>query len=221
MLDEATPTPGLWTVIPGSSTNSATSILASGPGDFVVQYCTAVGTSCESCANTTVSVRPLPAIGPFTDLNICEDTGPFALPVIPAGGIWSGGFVSGNSFDTDLAPAATYNIQFEFTDLTDPDIQCSHDTTITLVLAQAPTAQFTAAPMPACEGTPVVFTNGSIPGAGGSIGSLAWDFNDPDTGTRTTPSFKIHRTFSLLVASSTTLPSPWPKACATMNTHSL
>lgn len=56
-----------------------------------------------------------------------------------------------------------------------------------LVHAQAPTAQFTAPVLSACEGVPLNFTNQSTPG-GSPISGYAWDFGDGNSSTDMNPS---------------------------------
>jgi PKD-like domain/Ig-like domain CHU_C associated/Lysyl oxidase len=75
------------------------------------------GSGCTSSDNITVTVNPLPVVSlaPFTAL--C-DTGTATLLTggSPAGGTWSGPFVSGGSFNQTAAGAGQHTVVYSYTD---------------------------------------------------------------------------------------------------------
>jgi PKD repeat protein len=112
-------------------------VSALGPGDHEITYVyTDPISNCTSFASQTLSVIALPELT-WTAENFCVNQGMVPLNgAQPAGGIYSGTFVSNNEFNTDLAISGTYPIDYYYADM----YGCSSDTVISIVVNDVPIA---------------------------------------------------------------------------------
>ena len=86
---------------------------------------------CDSIVNTLLTVNQLPTIS-ITNIDsiFCINTQPVTLNAIPAGGLWSGQGINGNSFSPALAGVGTHTIVYTYTD----SVQCSNNSSINMIV---------------------------------------------------------------------------------------
>jgi hypothetical protein len=77
-------------------------------------------TGCDSTVTTTLSINMLPNVSVLFDTSLCSNGGtPYTLVEgTPAGGTWSGSFVSGGVFDPVAAGNGSFILTYTFTDTT-------------------------------------------------------------------------------------------------------
>jgi len=100
--------------VAGSTFSSQTAGI--GTHDITYTY-TDPSTGCSTAAVSTIAVTPLPTVA-LTGLpaQVCVYNPPFTLNGTPAGGIYSGVGVSGNTFDPNAAGLGTYTISYLYGD---------------------------------------------------------------------------------------------------------
>ena len=106
------------------------------PGTFTVTYALGTG-SCSTSDQATVTVLPLPVINPGPDQQVCADVPPFALNATPAGGTWTGGGITGNDFDPQLAGAGQHVLTYSYTDANG----CANNASRTITVHALPVVQ--------------------------------------------------------------------------------
>ncbi|HLG03847.1 MAG TPA: T9SS type A sorting domain-containing protein [Bacteroidia bacterium] len=108
------------------STDQSISVTSS--GSYSVTITDGNGCSAVS-ASTTVTVNPLPNVS-FTGLMLdyCTYSPSSALSGTPAGGIFSGPGITGNSFDPAMAGTGTWTITYSYTDANN----CSNTSDLTV-----------------------------------------------------------------------------------------
>lgn len=112
---QASPMGGSWTgnYISVTGLFDATSVAA---GLYPVTYTYTDGNNCSNQSLASVVVNPLPVLT-LTDTVVCSGSG-VQLIASPAGGTWSGGYVSSNgSFDASGLAAGIYAVQYNYSDL--------------------------------------------------------------------------------------------------------
>lgn len=91
------------------------------------------GTDFDGCSDTasiTITVNPLPAVSISGPSMACDMDAAFTLSGSPAGGVFAGPGVSGNSFDPSVATAGTHTLTYTFTD----SLGCSATDSISVVV---------------------------------------------------------------------------------------
>jgi PKD repeat protein len=111
--------------------------LTHGPGDHEITYVyNDPATGCVGSATQTLTVVPLPTIQ-WTGQDLCDNNGWLPLSgATPAGGYYTGDFVSGNQFNTGLAPPGNYNITYTYVD----PFGCGASSTATVTVHPLPVA---------------------------------------------------------------------------------
>ena len=88
---------------------------ASVAGDYTTYYTSTSG--CDSNIHTHLTVNPLPVINFPLSSVACLESGSVLLNATPAGGTYSGSFVSGSTFDvTGAGVGGPYSITYSYTD---------------------------------------------------------------------------------------------------------
>ncbi len=120
-------------------------VQSAGVGTHIVNYTYQDGiTLCTRIITFQVTVHPLPEVVFNIPQPICQGNGMISLQATPAGGSFSGPFVSGNSFDATQANVGNHLLTYTFTDqngcaasdkavfevLPLPQVQLNADTTI-------------------------------------------------------------------------------------------
>jgi len=163
-----TPAGGTW-----SGTGVTGNTFDPSAGTQTVTYSlTAAG--CTGAASTTITVNstPQPNLDPVGPL--CSADGPVQLSGSPAGGVWSGSGVTGNTFDPSTG---TQTVTYSLT-----SAGCTGAASTTIVVTPSPTAEFTLGSTEFFVNEPIDFVNSS------SGGSYAWDFGDGTTSDLENPS---------------------------------
>lgn len=105
------------------------------PGSRIIKYTYTNAFLCTSSATDTMVVHPLPVVN-LPETRICIDAGPQLLTAgTPAGGTYSGAFISSGTFDTDAAGVGTHPVSYSFKD------QFGCEKTVTGVVTVVPLPQ--------------------------------------------------------------------------------
>lgn len=112
LLPTPLPAGGTWsgTGIPTSG-NGIFNPLLSGVGIFELVYTTPSG--CADTLNVTVSQTDIPTIAPIEPSFCLRDTS-IILTAVPAGGVWSGAGISGNTFNPVAAGAGGWLLTYSY-----------------------------------------------------------------------------------------------------------
>lgn len=130
-----------------------------------------------------VSINASPNIIFSTIPDTCLLTTPFNLTQaiepnsIPGIGTYSGIGITdpvNGTFDPAIAGVGTHAITYTFTSLAG----CTDTKSRSILVLDTASAKFTYAAPPACDGTPVTFTDKSIVPAGVVLETTTWDFDD-------------------------------------------
>lgn len=118
----------LW--MPGSLNGSSVSVSPAASTTYTV-----TGTDVNGCADTqtvAITVNSLPNVSyTETQTNTCVNWNPITLtPGVPAGGVYSGTAVTGNTFAPATAGAGTYAVTYTYTDING----CSNTATSQIVV---------------------------------------------------------------------------------------
>jgi hypothetical protein len=111
----------------------------------------------ERCVNSdltaTIVVNALPTVTLADFTPVCVDASPFTLSGgSPAGGVYSGPGVSGDTFDPTVAGVGTHSIIYSYTD----GNSCVNSDTATIVVKPLPNANIsTTDPTMWCTDTPI------------------------------------------------------------------
>jgi PKD repeat protein len=167
-----------------------------GPGDHEIIYeYIDPATGCNGTATQTLTVVPLPDIQwPGQDFCDGEEWMPLT-DATPAGGYYTGDFVSGNLFNVGLAPPGDYDITYTYID----PYGCGSSATATVTVHDLPTAD--AGP----DQTVAAGTSVSLSAAAGGTGTYSyhWEpaalFIDPDLQNATTTGLTQSEIFTLTV----------------------
>ncbi|MFM7054912.1 MAG: PQQ-dependent sugar dehydrogenase [Bacteroidota bacterium] len=101
-----------------------------GTHDVTYTY-TDPNTGCSASGNSSVIVSPLPTVSlSGLPAQVCVYNPSFTLNGSPAGGLYSGVGVTGNSFDPNTAGLGTYNVTYTYSD----SLGCVDSATVTVVV---------------------------------------------------------------------------------------
>ncbi len=144
--------------------------MIAGVGDHIISY-EIVNPACSDSDTTVITVMPVPEIDIINPGTQYINGPPIILQADPAGGIWSGNGISGNTFNPNIAGLGTHIIKYE----TIPDRWgcMSMDTIhITVLMPPIPVAGFSP-DTTGCSPLTVQFRNTSLYGE-----IYIWDFGD-------------------------------------------
>jgi hypothetical protein len=82
-----------------------------------IQYNYADVNGCSASATQNITLTSAPSVSVVIPGTVCIDGGLVNLTGTPAGGIFSGTGVSGNTFDPTIAGLGTFNVSYTYTDL--------------------------------------------------------------------------------------------------------
>ncbi len=159
-LDGGSPAGGIYSG-PGVTGNTFDPA-AAGVGTHTITYTYTDGNGCMNSVAKDITVNPLPTVT-LTDFTpVCVDASPITLDGgSPAGGIYSGPGVTGNTFDPAAAGVGTHTITYTFTDGNGCVSSAAKDITVN----QLPTvtlADFT----PVCVDASLITLDGGSPAGG-------------------------------------------------------
>ncbi len=103
-----------------------------GTGTHTITYGGVGG--CINTITTTITVSPLPTVNAGTYATVCVNSTPVTLAGTPAGGIFSGTAVTGNSFNPATAGSGTHTITYTYTDAAG----CGNSATTTITVDPLP-----------------------------------------------------------------------------------
>lgn len=213
-----------------SLVNYTDSIVSVFPTTTTTYTVTGYGSNgCTATAAVQITVNPLPlvSLGAFNDA--CANGGPVTLTGgSPAGGAYSGSFVSGGTFFPSLSGVGTFAIRYSITSPTG----CTNSATSFLTVTAPPTVTLAAFNPICANAAPLLLTGGSP--AGGTYGGTGVGggyFNPLLTGpgnkTITYTYFAANgcsntatNTILVLALPQVTL-SPFPNVCPESNTFTL
>jgi large repetitive protein len=158
-----------WT-FPGGTPNTSNQqypngIVYNSPGTYIY-YVTATSLCGNATASASLIIETPPAINVTTttgDVDVCKGSPPVALVGTPAGGVWSGTGVVGNTFDPNTAGVVLGNNTLTYT--YSPAAGCGNSATLLLNVQPPPTV--TASIPTVCRGTTLSLTATMTPSAGG------------------------------------------------------
>jgi gliding motility-associated-like protein len=99
---------------PGVAGNAFTPSIA-GPGTHTITYSYTDGNSCTASRTTTITVHALPTPAPGVYAPVCINVASITLAGTPAGGIFSGPGVTGNTFNPAAAGTGPHTITYTYT----------------------------------------------------------------------------------------------------------
>ena len=170
-----------WTVTGGTFTGGSTNTInvswnTAGAQTVTVTYKNTSGCPASAPTVKNVTVNLLPTVVAGTYGPVCADAADILLSGSPAGGVWSGTGVTGNSFDPS---AGTHTLTYTYTS----DFSCTSSAQTTIIVYPSVAAGITivASENPAAAGSPVTFTATTVnPGA---TVSYQWKVNSFNVGT--------------------------------------
>ncbi len=133
-----------------------------GAGTKTISYSVKTG-GCISTATRTITVLALPVVSlsPFSPA--CEGTGPVTLTQgTPAGGVYSGNGISGNTFNPLITGIGTFPVQYTFSNGT-----CSGTATRNIIVSAKPVASISGLGIQYCSNGAAVNISGTPAGATG------------------------------------------------------
>ena len=135
-----------------------------GPGAHTLTYTFSNATGCESVAQFTATVNALPVLNVGGDVTLCDQPIPYTLGGVPAGGTWTGTWIT-VAADGTITPAGigTDVLTYAYTDANG----CSNSASITVDIIPV------AVPAFAGNDTSVCIGSGILPLAGQPAGG-AW-----------------------------------------------
>lgn len=145
---------------PGVSGNSFNPSVA-GSGTHTITYSYTDGNFCTNTSTQTVVVDTLPVVSFSGLLNVyCEDASPVLLTGSPAGGVYSGNGISGNTFYPNIAGVGTHTIIYVYTD----GNSCNDADTQTVTVNPLPVVSFTGLATEYCVNDAPVTLSGTPTG---------------------------------------------------------
>src|SRR5438105_3753028 len=102
----------------------------SGAGTFVLTYSYTDANGCSASASTNIIVNPLPVVTISPVAAMCINAPAVTLNGTPAGGIFSGVGVTGNSFDPSVSGAGTFVITYSYTDVNGCSVSANTSVTV-------------------------------------------------------------------------------------------
>lgn len=166
-LDFFTPTGGTYTGIGIDSRSSTLTPAIAGLGTHSVSYSFTNFRGCVSKYDTLIEITALPVVNIAALPRICNNGIPISLTQgTPAGGVYSGGGVTGSSFNPKLVTAGFRDISYEVTS----GIGCSNKITRAIEVITAPTAVLNLRRSVFCVNESPLFLAGGTPNSGYYIG---------------------------------------------------
>jgi hypothetical protein len=164
------------TTVNGVSSSPYT-ITASASGVYSVTQVTMAGCSASGTGVATVQLNANPTITFSPIAAVCENASLVTLNATPAGGIFSGTGVTGNTFDPAVAGASTTMITYSYTD----GNGCSNSATQNAVVNANPTVSLgTFTDM--CDYNDAITLSGGLPAGGSYSGNgVSAGMFDPGT----------------------------------------
>src|SRR5690606_37531319 len=111
---------------PGVTGNVFNPVTA-GPGVHTVSYTYTDVNGCSNTGTTSITVYDLPQPAAGTYAPVCVDAAPVPLVGTPAGGVFSGTGVTGNTFDPAVAGPGTHTITYSYTNANGCNVVTSSD----------------------------------------------------------------------------------------------
>lgn len=146
--------------VTGNTFNS----VATSPGTYTIYYS-------KSCSATTLAlvVNPLP-ITAFTNslASLCNGES-LTLTATPAGGVFSGTGVSGNTFNSLITGLGTTPVNYQYTDANG----CSNNSTLNLNVVSVPNLSISSTSSLSCPGHSIILTAGGASNYTWSTGSIS------------------------------------------------
>lgn len=134
LLQGATPLGGEFTG--DGTTNGLFNPLSAGLGNHTITYAYKdPNAGCTGYTSFIITVKPLPGVSAGPGFSLCVNAAPRVLTGQPAGGIWSGDGITGQTFIPVLAGAGKHVLTYTFAD---PTIGCSNADTLTAFVNPIP-----------------------------------------------------------------------------------
>jgi gliding motility-associated-like protein len=154
----------------GNSNIQGTNFLPNTPGTFIIKYIVTQN-GCTDSTSTTLTVDPKPnAKFLMNDTVFCEGDPIELLNPIQTGGIFSGSYVTGNTFNPILS--GKYLLQHTIVAGT-----CKDSVVKEVLVHKVPKSAFNMSPNPGKIGEPIQFTYTGL-----NANSFAWTFGNPILG---------------------------------------
>jgi hypothetical protein len=142
---------------PGVVGNTFNPALAGVGGPYAITYTFTDPNACTNTATGWVTVDDIPAVPVFGYVpgNLCIDAAPYPLVGLPAGGVFSGPGVVGNTFDPALAGLGTKTLTYTVADING----CTNSNTKVVNVQPLPIVSFTGLAASYCaDQAPVALT---------------------------------------------------------------
>ncbi|MFO7723873.1 MAG: T9SS type A sorting domain-containing protein, partial [Bacteroidales bacterium] len=142
---------------PGIIGNTFDPALAGVGGPYAITYTYTDGNSCSNTATDFVTVDTIPDVPVFgyIQANVCINTAPIQLVGLPAGGVFSGPGVVGNTFDPALAGLGTKTLTYTVADING----CTNSVNRNVTVNPLPTVSFSGLAASYCaDQAPVTLT---------------------------------------------------------------
>ncbi|MGK7390101.1 MAG: DUF6443 domain-containing protein [Candidatus Cyclobacteriaceae bacterium M2_1C_046] len=165
-LTGGSPTGGIWS---GNYVSSGVFNTSTAPaGNHTVTYSFTDAKGCVNSDIKTFTVNALPTVDAGSNQSACKNSGKVALTGgSPTGGSWSGNsYVLNGTFDTNLAPAGNYIVNYSFIDANG----CTNSDTKTFTVNALPTVD-AGSTQSACKNSGSIILTGGIPTGGTWSGS--------------------------------------------------
>ncbi|HSA42772.1 MAG TPA: hypothetical protein P5112_03735 [Bacteroidales bacterium] len=145
-----------------------------GIGDHVITYAFTDANGCSNTCTFVISVNDMPVVNCPADMSSCFDAPAFALTGgTPAGGLYSGAGVTGNSFDPAAAGPGLHTITYIYTDINGCNNQCNFSILVfALPVVNCPADISVCIDVPAFELTGGTPSGGTYSGPGVSSNSF-------------------------------------------------
>jgi gliding motility-associated-like protein len=150
--------------------------------DYTIRFRAYSGGVCMNDKLLTVTLNAKPKIVFSAIPDTCFLAAPFQLTqanepnAIPGNGVYSGAGITdpNGTFDPAVAGIGTHTITYTYTSLAG----CTDVASKTIRVLDTASAKFVYSAPPACDGTPVTFTDRSVFPAGVVLANTTWDFGD-------------------------------------------
>jgi gliding motility-associated-like protein len=167
--------------------------------DYTIRFRAYSGGVCMNDKLLIVKLNAKPKIVFNNIPDTCLLAAPFQLTqatepnAIPGNGVYSGtGIINPNgTFDPAVAGIGTHTITYTYTSLAG----CTDVATKTIKVLDTASAKFIYSAPPACDGTPVTFTDRSVFPAGVVLANTVWDFGDLSPAENHAPGSSFTHTF--------------------------
>jgi hypothetical protein len=135
-----------------------------GVGVYAIVYTYTDANGCTDSDTSQITVSTIPAVSYVqSPAGFCTNSAPVILSAaIPAGGIYSGPGVSGNTFDPASVGAGTYTIVYTYT----ISGGCTNSDSAQVTVSTSPTVSYVQSPSNFCDNSPVVTLTAGSPAGG-------------------------------------------------------